>query len=163
MRAIVVALTLFAVIQLALPLRHYAYPGNVRWNEEGYLFAWRVMLTEKVGFVQYRVHDPDTGQSWLVEPGVYLTPLQTERMAFQPEMIRQTAHIIAADFAERGYPHVEVTADAFVSCNGRPNARLIDPAANLAAIRPGLGPKPWALPYEPEELAAVQPAEPRPR
>ena len=44
---IIAALTLFAIIQVAMPLRHYAYPGNVRWNEEGYRFAWRVMLTEK--------------------------------------------------------------------------------------------------------------------
>ena len=25
------------------------------------------MLSEKVGFVQYRVHDASTGQTWLVE------------------------------------------------------------------------------------------------
>ena len=39
---------LFLAVQVALPLRHFAYPGNVRWNEEGYLFSWRAMLTEKV-------------------------------------------------------------------------------------------------------------------
>ena len=90
-RATLVALALFAAVQLALPLRHFAYPGNVRWNEEGYRFAWRVMLSEKVGFVQYRVRDLGTDQSWLVEPGDYLTPLQVERMSFQPDMIQQTA------------------------------------------------------------------------
>ena len=163
MRAIVLALALFAIVQMALPLRHFAYPGNVRWNEEGYLFAWRVMLTEKVGFVQYRVQDPSSGRSWLVEPGEYLTPLQVERMAFQPDLIRQTAGIIADDYAERGYPDVEVAADAFVSFNGRPNARLVDPAANLAAITPGPGPKPWVLPCKPEGLTAVHTTVPRPR
>ena len=60
-------------------------------------------------------------------------------------MIRQTAHIIAADFAERGYPDVAVAADAFVAFNGRANARLIDPDANLAAIKAGLGAKWRAL------------------
>ena len=145
-RAAIVALVLFAVVQLAMPLRHYAYPGNVRWNEEGYRFAWRVMLTEKVGFVQYRVHDPASGQSWTAFPDDYLTPLQAERMSIQPDMILQTAHFIAADFAERGYPNVAITADAFVAFNGRANARLIDPNANLAAIKPGLMPKWWVLP-----------------
>ena len=106
--AIQLALPLFAAIQLALPLRHYAYAGNVRWTEEGYLFAWWVMLTEKVGFVRYRVHDPDSGRSWLVEPDEYLTPLQVERMAFQPELIRQTADFIAEDFADRGHANVTV-------------------------------------------------------
>ncbi len=154
---IVLALALFAVVQLALPLRHFAYPGNVRWNEAGYLFAWRVMLTEKVGFVQYRVREPGSGQSWLVQPEEYLTPLQLERMAFQPDLILQTAHIIADDFMNRGYPDVEVAADAFVSFNGRPNARIVDPDVNLVMMRPGLGPKQWVLPYATDDLAVVPP------
>ena len=153
-RAVLVALTVMAVVQLALPLRHWAYPGNVRWNEEGYRFAWRVMLTEKVGFVQYRVRDLGTGQTWLVDPDDYLTLLQTERMAIQPDMIRQTAHFIANDFAARGYPNVTVAADAFASFNGRPNSRLIDPTTDLASIKPGLTSKGWVLPYGSEAWAA---------
>ena len=133
-----------------MPLRHYAYPGNVRWNEDGYRFAWRVMLTEKVGFVQYRARNAETGQAWLVAPEAYLTPLQVERMAIQPDLILQTAHIIAADFEQSGKGKVSVAADAFVSFNGRDNARLIDPNVDLAAIAPGLMPKWWVLPSPPE-------------
>ena len=132
------------------------YPGNVRWTEEGYLFAWRVMLTEKVGFVRYSVRDPDTRQSWIVEPGEYLTPLQVERMAFQPELIRQTADFIADDFADRGHPNVAVTADAFVAFNGRPNTRLIDPTVDLTAADPGLAPTRWVLPHDSEAATAKQ-------
>ncbi|MCA9565864.1 MAG: HTTM domain-containing protein, partial [Myxococcales bacterium] len=43
------------VVQLALPLRHWAYPGDVNWSEQGFRFAWRVMLIDKVGSVEYRV------------------------------------------------------------------------------------------------------------
>ena len=149
-RTILAALALFGAVQLALPLRHFAYPGNVRWNDEGYRFAWRVMLSEKVGFVRYRVHDSATGKSWLVEPDTYLTPLQVERMSFQPDMIQQTARIIAEDLAERGYPKAAVYADAFVAFNGRPNTRLIDPAVDLSSARAGLVPKRWILPHEPD-------------
>ena len=155
-RATFVALALFAAVQLALPLRHYVYPGNVRWTEEGYLFAWRVMLTEKVGFVRYGVRDSDTQQSWIVEPGEYLTSLQVERMAFQPELIRQTADFIADDFADRGHPDVAVTADAFVAFNGRPNTRLIDPTVDLAATNPGLAPAQWVLPHGFEEASSAR-------
>lgn len=144
---IMAGLGIFALIQVLLPLRHFAYPSNVRWSEEGYLFSWRVMLTEKVGFVQYRVLDPASGRAWLVSPDEYLTPTQVERMAIQPDLILQTAHIIAADFARRDYDGVAVRADAFSSWNGRPNARLIDPDADLAAIAPGVAPKAWILPY----------------
>ena len=147
-RAALIGLGAFALFQVLMPLRHFAYPSNVRWSEEGYLLSWRVMLTEKVGFVQYRVKDPDTRQAWIVSPDEYLTPLQVERMAIQPDLILQTAHFIAEDFAERGFPDVTVIADAFVAWNGRANERLIEPDTDLAAIVPRLGPKEWVMPYE---------------
>lgn len=144
--AIVAAAALFIAAQLVLPLRHYAYPGNVRWNEEGYRFAWRVLLTEKAGMAEYRVSDPASGRQWLVGPEDYLTPLQAERMATQPDMILETAHIIARDFAARGHPAVQVRADVFVAMNGRRYARLVDPHTDLAAVSPGLAPKGWLRP-----------------
>lgn len=145
-RAVAMGVLLFAAAQIALPLRHLAYPGDVRWNEEGYRFAWRVLLNEKAGFARFRVNEPATGQTWLVEPGAYLTPLQTERMAFQPDLILATSQIIAEDFRGRGHRDVEVRADVFVSMNGRPNQRLIDPEVDLASQHPGIGPKKWILP-----------------
>ena len=154
--AAAVVLALLFAAQLVLPLRHYLYPGNVRWNEEGYRFAWRVMLSEKVGFVRYRVHEASSGKVWVVPPDEFLTPLQTERMSIQPDMIQQTAGIIADDFAGRGYHSVAVYADAFVAFNGRSNARLIDPGVNLASVRPGLTPKQWVLPYVPSSAIADQ-------
>ena len=146
---VMVAVAVFVIAQLLVPLRHYAYPGNVRWNEEGYRFAWRVLLTEKVGMVEYRVHDPATGQRWRVLPDDYLTPLQSERMTTQPDMILETAHIIARDFADRGHDSVQVFADVFVAMNGRESSRLVDPDADLAAISNSLAPKKWLLPQRP--------------
>ncbi|MDE2991767.1 MAG: HTTM domain-containing protein [Chloroflexota bacterium] len=144
-RAAAVALGLFALAQLIVPLRHWAYPGEVRFNEEGYRFAWRVMLTEKTGHALFRVTDPATGEQWLAYPAEYLTPLQAERMAYQPDMILETAHFIADDFRQQGRD-VEVRADVFVTFNGRPAVRFIDPDVDLARIAPGLAPKPWILP-----------------
>ena len=99
-RIALVALAVLALAQIAVPLRHWAYPGNVRWNEDGYRFAWRVLLTEKTGFVLFRVSDPETGQIWLVNPDEHLTPQQVERMSTQPDMILQTAHIVKEDFRD---------------------------------------------------------------
>lgn len=140
------AAALFLVIQLLIPLRHYAYSGNVRWTEEGYLLAWRMMLTEKTGQVVYRVSELNESGERLVYPGEYLTPGQVERMAYQPDLILATAHLIRDDFAAKDYGHVQVRADAHVSYNGRPAARLIDPTIDLAAIQPGIGLKPWIMP-----------------
>lgn len=140
-----VALLVFALIQIAIPLRHWAYPGNVRWNEDGYLFSWRVLLTEKTGHIRFNVTDTKTGAQWVEYPEDYLSPLQTERMPYQPNMILQTAHFIAADAERRGLD-VEVRADSFVAFNGREAARFIDPEIDLARVEPSLWPKSWVLP-----------------
>ena len=142
------ALLIFALVQVIVPLRHWAYPGNVRWNEDGYRFSWRVMLTEKTGHMQYLVTDVNTGREWLANPEDYLTALQTERFAYQPDMILALAHIIAEDASERDR-QVEVRADSFVAFNGRPAARFVDPDVDLARVRPGIGPKNWVLPKPP--------------
>ena len=136
---------LFLAAQVFVPLRHLAYPGNVRWTEEGYRFSWRVLVTEKTGLARFRVSSPGSNQTWLVHPSEYLTPLQTERMAYQPDIILATAHMIRDDFIRRGHQAVAVHADAYVAYNGRPSARLIDPKVDLARINAGIVPKSWLL------------------
>ncbi|MCB9705517.1 MAG: HTTM domain-containing protein [Myxococcales bacterium] len=142
------ALALFFALQLALPLRRLAYPGETAWTEEGFRFAWQVMLVEKTGMVTFRVRDPASGREWLVDPEPRLSAMQAKQMAFQPDMILEMAQVIAREEAARGRA-VEVRADAFVAYNGRPNARLIDPDVDLARERDTLAPKPWILPAPP--------------
>ncbi len=149
-RLAVAALVLFALVQVLVPLRHWAYPGNVRWNEDGYRFSWRVLLTEKTGNVRFRVRDPSSEQERLVFPEEYLTPLQAERMATHPDMILATAHLIGRDFADGGVPDAEVRADVSIAFNGRQAARFIDPTVDLAQVEPGIRPKWWVLPGPPE-------------
>lgn len=103
------------------------------------------MLSEKVGKVSFRVTDPQSGASWTVQPDQYLSPLQVERTAINPDMILQTAHIIASDYRPKGYPVVEVRADAFVAFNGRSNQRLIDPTTDLVAESRTVWSKDWTL------------------
>ena len=145
--AAIAAAAVFLLVQVAVPLRHFAYPGNVRWTEEGYPFAWRMMLTEKTGQVVYRVSSASDARTKLVYPEEYLTPAQVERMSHQPDLILATAHLIRDDFADQGYEQPQVRADAYVSYNGRPAARLIDPTVDLATVQPGIGTRSWILPY----------------
>lgn len=145
-RVAVVAVVAFVAFQLLVPLRHWAYPGNVRWNDEGYRFAWRMMLSEKIGFVTFKVADNETGEYWRVEPDEYLTPLQVERMSTCPDMIHELALAIAEDYRNRGFGDVAVFADAFVAFNGRPNTRIIDPSMDLASVNRSIFAKNWILP-----------------
>lgn len=129
------ALALYLTLQVLIPLRHFAYPGSVNWTEEGFRFAWRVMLIEKTGHVELRVVDRATGQRFTIDPRDELSPRQVAIMSTQPAMVIQYARHVAERFAQRGHPDVAVYADAFTSLNGRRTQRLIDPAYDLAEHR----------------------------
>ena len=142
----VVALLILAGVQLVLPLRHYAYASNVRWSEEGYYWAWRVMITEKAGHVDFYVTDPVSQRVWIVDPTLVLTDWQAEHAATRPDLIHATALMIADHYKSIDGADVEVRADAWVSMNGRSARRMINPTVDLAAESRSLAPAHWILP-----------------
>lgn len=136
----------YCLFQALFPLRHYLYPGNVLWDEQGMRWAWKVMVREKHGSVTYRVRFPHSGKELLIGPRRYLDPRQEREMAGQPDLIAQLARHIARDFERRGRGPVEVRAEALVSLNGRPPRPMIDPERDLARQADSLAPADWILP-----------------
>ncbi len=65
-------------------------------------------------------------------------------MAGEPDLIQQAAHAIAAHEAAQGH-RVEVHVDAWLSFNGRPAVRWIDPDVDLAAEPRNPWHKSWIL------------------
>jgi len=139
------ALAVYVAVQILVPLRHFAYPGDVLWNEEGMRFSWKVMVREKHGSVTYFVRFED-GKEIQMSPRRYLDHRQEREMAGQPDLIAQLARHIAADFERRGRGPVQVRAEALVSLNGRPAHPMIDASVDLARAPNGLAPKSWILP-----------------
>jgi hypothetical protein len=144
------AMAAFGLAQLVVPLRHYLYPGNVLWNEQGMRWSWKVMVREKNGAVTFWVTLPD-GRRQVVPPRRYLNDQQEREMSGQPDLILQLAHHIARDFERRGHGEVEVRAEAWVSLNGRARELLIDPRIDLARVTDGVGVASWILPEPPGE------------
>lgn len=136
----------WATLQVALPLRHLAIAGDGRWTGEGYRFSWNVLLTERGGDVSFHVTDPTTGRTWTTDGAELFTPLQWKVMSTDAELIRQAAHLLAAGEGPGGGGDLQVRVDAFVSLNGRPAARLIDPTVDLAHEPWRIGHQPWILP-----------------
>ena len=137
------------MVQVLLPLRHYAIPGATNWTELGFRFAWRVMLIEKTGVVEYRVV-VDGHPAVRVFPDE-LTELQRRQLRTQPDMIRHYARHLRDRFADAGghdVAAVHVYADAWASLNGRASQRLIDPAVDLAAVDDSLWSAPWIVPLQ---------------
>src|SRR6185369_4136575 len=143
---------LYLATQVLLPMRSALYPGNTLWSEEGFRFAWRVMLIEKAGSLEFEVVDR-AGRRYSVSPRQYLTPFQARMASTQPDMILQLAHWIARDFSARVAGPVRVYADSEVSFNGRLRRRMIDPTQDLTSACDGLAAKPWILPAPTEAPA----------
>jgi hypothetical protein len=142
------ALATYLAVQLAMPLRYLLYPGEVNWHEQGFRFAWRVMLVEKAGQVEFTVVADDDDRRYVIYPRDTLTPLQYKMMTTQPDMIQEYAHHLRQRFTAAGHRRVRVYADAWASLNGRPRQRLIDPGADLASAPRTLWPKAWILPLQ---------------
>ena len=129
----IAAVVMWVVVQLVVPLRHLAYPGDVRWTEEGYRWSWRVLLTEKEGSATFRLTGPATGLTRTVWPSDELAPHQVRSMSVRPDLIRQYAHHLADEVERTGTARPEVRVDAWVAIAGLPRTRLMDPAVDLAA------------------------------
>jgi hypothetical protein len=147
-RAVLLGLGAYLILQLGLPLRYLLYPGNVNWHEQGFRFAWRVMLIEKAGRVEFDVVTGDDDRKFLIHPRDELTPLQYKMMSTQPDMIHEYARHLRERFAKLGYTRVRVYADTWASLNGRAGQRLIDPRADIGNEPRSLWSKPWILPLE---------------
>ncbi|HSC88570.1 MAG TPA: HTTM domain-containing protein [Polyangiaceae bacterium] len=147
----------YCALQLLLPLRFLAYPGNVLWHEQGMRFSWRVMVRAKGGAVTFALRDPSTGTTQEIEPHVFLTPFQENEMAGQPDLILQGAHYLAAEFARNRGHRVEVYARSRATLNGRRAAPFIDPGVDLTQVRDGLAPYGWVLPAPDTRAPHVRP------
>jgi hypothetical protein len=140
-------LILFFGIQVLMPFRYLAYPGNLFWTEQGYRFSWRVMLMEKTGYVSFRILD-DKGNRDYVSPSEHLLPAQEKQMSTQPDMILQFAHFLSKEYEKKGWEKPRVYADAFVALNGRLSSRFIDPEVDLTKESDNLSAKNWILPFQ---------------
>lgn len=148
---------LYALVQILLPLRAFAYGGNVLWHEQGMRFSWRVMVRAKGGSTTFFVKNPRTGRLYLVSPRAYLTPYQENEMASQPDLVLQLAKRIGADYSLREGGPVEVRAEVLASLNARPGALMVDPEVDLSRVEDGLGKASWILPAPAEPPPPIRP------
>ena len=146
---IITILSLFFILQLTIPFRYNLYPGELFWHEQGYRFSWRVMLIEKVGYTNFKIKDPESGSSFIVDPTKYLSPFQVKQMSFQPDFILEFAHYLGKEFSTKD-KKIEVYADSFVALNGRSSQRFIDPNVDLYKEKESFKNKTWVLPLKDE-------------
>ncbi len=141
---------LFFAVQLLLPWRYLAYPGELFWTEEGYRFSWRVMLMEKSGYAQFKIVDGVSKKRFYVDNTDFLTPLQEKQMSFQPDLILEYAHYLRDHFEAQGHQQVGVYVESYVALNGRLSETYIDPEVDLAKVKESFAHKNWIKPFTDE-------------
>lgn len=146
-RALAVFLAVWIVVQLLLPLRHFAIPGNAHWTEEGNRFAWHMLLHEKSGSAIFHIAAGDELLPVDFVVTDHLTQFQIRKMVQNPDLLVQFAQYIEDFYRSLGVTDdVEVRVDTEVSLNGRPKAAMIDPLKDLTLVRrPYLPPAEWIL------------------
>ena len=145
-KKIVVLLAAYLAVQILIPFRHFLYPGNVSWTEEGHNFAWHMKLRTKEGEAVFMVTHPASGKTWTIKPEEYLKSHQLMKMTTKPDLILQFSHFLAEQKRREGYDAVEVRAHVMVSLNGRQPQLLVDPNVDLTKERASLLPTRWIVP-----------------
>jgi hypothetical protein len=145
-KVVIGLLAAYFVVQLVLPLRHYLYPGDVSWTEEGHNFSWHMKLRTKTGEAVFTITHPESGQTWTIKPEEYLESHQVVKVITKPDLILHFGHFLAEEKRREGYDNVEVRARVMVSLNGRPPQLLIDPSVDLAKEQVSLLPARWIVP-----------------
>ncbi|MDX1993440.1 MAG: HTTM domain-containing protein [bacterium] len=154
-RLITAALIAFAAFQLLFPLRHWLYPGDVAWTEEGHRFSWRMKLRDKASDARFFVYSG--ADWWEIDLRQHLSARQIDEMSTRPDMILQFAHYLRDAMHQQGYQNVRVTAWVVASLNGREARLLIDPNADLAAAtRPLFGSADWIMPLDSPQGVVAQ-------
>lgn len=140
-------LSLYFLIQLVLPIRHYFIKDDVLWTEEGHRMSWRMMLRSRTGITTFRIVNHTTGNSYLVNLDDYLTKGQKSKIKSYPDFMWQFAQRLKREYTEKG-EDISVFVNSRVSVNGKPYQEFIDPKIDLGSVSWNyFGHNDWILPF----------------
>ena len=126
---------IYLFFQLLIPMRSWLFPGNVFWTEEGYRMSWKMMMRTKSGKIYFKVTDPASQKTWKEEPDKIFAPKQIMWLAISPDIIWQYAQRLKKEFAEKGFPNVQVYAIGAVSLNRSKPMPMVDSTVDLANVK----------------------------
>ncbi len=131
---LLLVLSIYFIVQIALPLRHHIFEDDVLFTEEGHRLSWRMMLRSKQGVASYKIVDKKTKETQNINLDHYLSAKQKRMVSTKPDVIWQFAQHLKQDFKEKGQD-ISVFVDCQISVNGRPFQKLVDPNVDLADVK----------------------------
>lgn len=134
-KILIVFASIWFIIQIALPIRHWFIPGDVLWTEEGHRLSWRMMLRGRSGSTQFYIvdkNDPKAKRE-MIKKSNYLSKKQFRTIASRPDAMWQFAQRLKTIYQAQG-KDVAVYVQSKVSVNGKKRKVFIDPEVDLATV-----------------------------
>ncbi len=124
--------SVYFLIQLGLPLRHWFFKDDVLWTEEGHRLSWRMMLRSKSGSLTVWVKDKNTDIKSRYDYSNLLGTKQNAAVTTKPDLMWQLAQKIKQVEAEKGRD-VAVYMESRVNVNDGVYHPFTDPTIDLAS------------------------------
>ncbi len=96
------ACSIYFVVQILLPLRHWRFKDDVLWTEEGHRLSWRMMLRSKSAKLKVFVVEKGNTTREAYDYKSLLTSKQRRAVKSKPDMLWQLAQRIEAIEASHG-------------------------------------------------------------
>lgn len=132
-KLVVLGVSIWLLLQIGLPLRHWLIDGNVLYTEEGHRLSWRMMLRSKSGYNHFFIQKEGSKNKELVDLKAYLTPKQIRSMTGKPDMIWQFAQHLKQVYAKQKIS-IKVFVKNKTTLNQKTSYTLIDPNVDLASV-----------------------------
>ena len=92
-RMVISLFSLFMLLNLLIPHRHYLIDNDVNWTEKGHRFSWRLMTRTKLGSNStFFITDNQSQEVWTINPRDYLTSRQARKMSSETDLVIVFAH-----------------------------------------------------------------------
>ncbi|GAA4111401.1 HTTM domain-containing protein [Aquimarina addita] len=143
-------LSIWFIIQIVLPIRHWMIPGDVLWTEEGHRLSWRMMLRGRSGTTHFYVVDKNDPEAKRVRirKKEYLSKKQIRLASTKPDAIWQFAQRLKKVYRDKG-KDIAVFVDSKVSVNRKKRKTFIDATTDLANVPWNyFTTNPWIIKYD---------------
>ena len=142
-KTILTVCSIYLIIQVGLPVRHWFIQDDVLWTDEGHKLSWRMMLRSRQGSLNIYVENKETGERERYNYTEVLTHKQARVMEANADLIWQMTQRIKD---EKG-PDYAIYVDSKVSINGGRFHTFIDPEQDMAEAKWNYwGHNDWILP-----------------
>lgn len=146
----------YMFVQVVLPLRHFAIPGNVLWDERAYKFSWFMKLRSKDSIVALKVKIDGDPLDYFIDLNdykltkkqfkyIFTKPLVAVTFAKQLEQRIKDNNKIAED--------IKIYPEFYIKLNAYNYQLLMDTGIDLTSINQPLidvNDYPWIMKFNPD-------------